>query len=223
MWFHRRQTYNHSQAYMKRVGAFVDQHFQLRYTRYVFTVAILSAFLFLLPMLFFTNQNYGLFIKLSDLMSPDLAKYLAKEQFQLNLIFALTLIAYGIFWFSLGKKITAKIAGPAKVLRNHIRQFGRGNYAQDVIRIREDDEFKDLINTYNYFVTLLKAQNERELETLRTVLSTITNPVAHELILALITEREMRLAQKPDDGRSEHTNFLSGEEPGATHGSRHAS
>jgi hypothetical protein len=225
MWYHRRPNAGQMQSYTKRVGSFVNNHFQMKYTRYVFTLALVSAAVFMLPLLYFSNQNYNLFIKLSDILNPELTRYILKEQLQMHLFFGFTFIAYTAFWFTLGQKITAKISGPAKVLRNHMRQFCHGDYTLSTIQIREDDEFKELINTYNYFIQLLKTQKERDLQTLRTVLSTITNPVAHELISALIAEREQKISQNTQAAQSKAkpTIFLNGVEPSVTPDSRRAS
>lgn len=226
MWFSRSKEYDRPNAYLRRTTTYVDRDFQLRHTRYILFVALLSSGTFLLPILLLTNQNYALFMKLADVMSPGMAKYIAKEHLQINVVFAFTLIAYGIFWTIFGKKMTAKIAGPIKVLRNHMRLISRGDYTLDVIRLREDDEFKELINTYNSMYKILQTQNERDLNTLRNIISTVTNPVARDLLSTMIEEHQLRQQQPPQSNTNQsNTNpiFLNDEAPSATRDSRHAS
>ncbi len=223
MWFSRDNKHSQPSSYLRRSTSYVDREFQVKYTRYILSVALIAAAVFMIPLLVLSNQNYGIFLKLADLMSPDISKYINKEHLQLNVVFAVTLISYGIFWAIFGKKMTAKIAGPTKVLRNHMKRISQGDFTLETIRIREDDEFKELINTYNYLYSLLKVQNERDLDTLRTLLTTVTNPVAQELINNMIEERELKTTLQNNQPRRDKPIFLSGEEPAASRGSRHAS
>lgn len=179
-------------AYSQRKSTFIDRQFQLKYTRYILGMATVSALIFLAPTLYFINQNYSIFMQLTDELSPGLAAYIAREQFSFNLTFSVLFIANFVFWAVFSNKMTAKIAGPAKILRNHIRLLSRGDFTLAPVHLRDDDEFKELVNTYNYFYTLLKVQNERELHELKKVREAMSNPVAKELITNLIQEREQR-------------------------------
>lgn len=223
MWFFRGHEHKQPNAYLRRTTTYIDRDFQLRHTRYILLVALLSAGVFLLPIFIIANQNYALFMKLADFMSPSIAKYIAKEQLQLNVLFAFTFLAYGIFWISFGKKMTAKLAGPIKVLRNHLHLLSRGDYTLDTIRIREDDEFKELINSYNNLYSLLKVQNQRDLQMLHSIISEVTNPVVRQLLSDMIEERQKRIHPNPTPPPSSNPIFLSGEEPSAVHDSRRVS
>ncbi|OFZ17836.1 MAG: hypothetical protein A2Z20_05645 [Bdellovibrionales bacterium RBG_16_40_8] len=219
-------------TYSQRSTTYVDRDFQVKYTRYILGMAILSTFIFLLPALYFSNQNYFIFYQLADLLSPDLANYIAKERIGFNAIFAITFIVNIIFWAVFSKKMTAKIAGPAKILRNHMRLLSRGDFTLPPVRLREDDEFKELVNAYNYLFILWKVQSERELEELREIQSSITNPAVYETVRRMIRERTLRLNPNPkitpapapvsSDNTSSTTSSHDGG-PAASRGSRHAS
>ncbi|MEQ1663775.1 MAG: hypothetical protein ABL927_00195 [Bdellovibrionales bacterium] len=213
MWSTRQSKYMQPSAYSRRSTRFIDRNFQLKYTYYILGVAIASTLLFILPALYFTNQNYQIFYKLADLSNPDLASYISREQFGLNVLFACAAIANIIFWYIFSLKMTAKIAGPAKILRNHIRLMSRGDFSLPMVRLRDDDEFVDLINTYNYFYTLLKTQNKNDLNSLLNIRSSVSNSPAREVIQEMIRQRTLRLGLTPD-----HV-----EVPVSSHDSRHAS
>lgn len=223
-------NYLQPSAYSRRSTSYVDRDFQLKYTKYILTVAIVSAAAFLLPSFLLANQNYDIFLDLADLLNPDLAHYIAKERWTLNLVFAATFVANIVFWFVFSKKMTAKIAGPAKILRNHIRLFSRGDFTLPPVRLRDDDEFKELISAYNYLFTLLQVQNQRELEELKKIQAAISNPLALDLITQMIDDRDQRLQPAANDSSPSNLGTIlnnasasTDEGPAATRGSRHAS
>ena len=162
------------------------------------TLSGLSSLLFMLPTLWVMNQNYSNFMNLSDLMNPKLSNYIFREQVGLNVIFIVALVSQTVFWFFFTRKMTDKIAAPAKLLRNHIRLVTRGDFSLPPIRLREDDDFKDLVNSYNYLFKLLQVQYERELDDLKKLKTTTTNPVAIKILDQLIKERATRL-NRPED------------------------
>lgn len=156
-------------------------------------MATLSILFFVVPTYYFAHENYEIFFRLADLMNPELAYYIEREKWGLNLAFMACLMANIIFWGIFSKKMTAKIAAPIKLLRNHIRYLSRGDLSLPILRMREDDEFKELISSYNYLYSILKTQSERDLANLTKINESLTNPMAKELIQTMIYERQTRL------------------------------
>jgi len=220
MWSARSHKHKHLQpsAYSRRTSNYVDRVFQLRYTQYILTMAIISTTLMLIPVFYFTNQNYNLFLDLSDLLNPSVSNYISREKVGLNVFLGMMFIASCLFWYILSRRMTAKIAGPAKILRNHIRMISRGDYSINAVRTRDDDEFKDLINAYNYLYALLKVQTERDLQSLEKINSAITNPITKELVNELILERKNKLGPA-----GKNLNPLISAAPAELHDSRHVS
>ena len=164
MWPLRELKHLQPATYSRRSSSYVDRDFQERITRYLIGLSAISSLLFLLPALYFTNQNYSIFVDLADLNNPALSNYLFRERVGINVIFIVAFLTQAVFWYFFTKKMTEKIAAPAKVLRNHIRIASRGDFSLLPVKIREGDEFKDLINSYNYFYKLLQSQYLREIE-----------------------------------------------------------
>ncbi len=222
MWPLRELKHLQPATYTRRSTAYVDRDFQERITRYLIGLSAVSSMLFLLPALYFTNQNYSIFVDLADLMNPQISNYLYRERVGLDVIFIVALAAQVVFWYFFTRKMTEKIAAPAKILRNHIRISSRGDFSLQPIRIREGDEFKDLINSYNYFYKLLQSQYLRELEDLKSLKKTTTNPLAIKILDQFIEERALRL-DLPSEMPHRVTSPLHGEAPEKPRGSSHAS
>ena len=184
-------------GYTRRNSGFIDREFQLKYTRYLLWMSGLITLLFLLPPFYYCYQNYGLFIHLSDLNEPRLTHFLISERFYLFVYFGIAAVAQLGFWAIFSRRMSAKIVGPAKLLRNHIRLISRGDFSLSILRIREDDEFKELISSYNYFFALLKTQYARELVDLKNLKEVTTHQKALSLIDEMIEVRAKRLGQTP--------------------------
>lgn len=181
-------------AYSQRSSRFIDRDFQMKFTRYIFIVSILSSLVFLIPTMYFINQNYDIFIGLADTFAPDIANHIASERFGFNIVFPVLFLANIAFWLIYTKNMTAKIVGPAKILRNHLRLLTRGDYTLPPVQLRDDDEFKDLIQTYNYFYSLMRVQNEKELSDLKKVQAKVGDPISQGLLQKIIHEREQRVS-----------------------------
>ncbi len=207
-------------TYVRRQSRYVDRNFQVKYGRYMLAMAVVSAVTLLLPAVFYANQNYAIFYRLADLMNPALASYLTKERIGINVVFIAAFVGHLIFWSILCKKMTTNIAGPATILRNHMRQLARGNYRLEPIRLRESSEFKELVNTYNYHFTLLRVQATKELHLLQSIQSSISNPMALKIVNQLIEERLDRLGRELALPLKIISPAVA---PGASHDSRHAS
>ncbi len=207
-------------GYTRRNSGFIDREFQLKYTRYLLWMSGLIALVFLLPPFYYCFQNYGIFIRLADLNDPRLAHFLISERFYLVVYFGVAALAQFGFWIVFSRRMSAKIVGPAKLLRNHIRLVSRGDFSLPALRIRDDDEFKDLIGSYNYFYSLLKTQYERELEDLNNLKKMTTNAGALDLIKEMTEVRAKRLGQIPLNP-NDLANSLEG--PATSRDSRHAS
>lgn len=222
MWPLRELRYLQPATYTRRASPYVDRDFQERITRYLIGLSMVSSVLFLLPALYFTNQNYSIFLNFADTSSPNLSGYLMRERVGLDVVFALSFIAQLAFWYVFTRKLTEKIAAPAKILRNHLRIASRGDFSLAPIRIREGDEFKDLINSYNYFYKLLQTQYRREIDDLKRIKEGETNPASLKIIDQLIEERALRL-NLDEELPHRLVSPLNGEGPEKPRGSHRAS
>ncbi len=211
---HSESQYLQPSGYTRRASTFTDREFQLKYTRYLLWMSGFITLIFLLPPFYYSFENYHIFINLADLNDPQLTHYLMSERFYLAVYFVAAAVAQFGFWFLFSKRMSAKIVGPAKLLRNHVRLLSRGDFTLPVLRVREDDEFKELVSSYNYLYTLLKTQYQSELEDLKSLQKIVTQPAALALLNEMVDVRERRLGLTSSSPVSK---------PATSHDSRHAS
>jgi hypothetical protein len=177
----------------RRLNFLVNERFQWRYTSYLVLAVILATLLTGGVTAYFLNQNYGIFTRLAYLHAPDLLPQLEREQVWINtflVAFFITLVSFNFFY---GLKITSRIAGPIVILKRHIRTVSRGMFSNPALRVRESDEFKDLIESYNYLFKSLQAQVRRDIKYLTHALDQNDMGKARETLLQILEEKKSQL------------------------------
>lgn len=169
MWWHRGFDYLQIPTHQRRTSRFIDRDFQVRYAGVVVTAAILGAALAFVPISLFLNQNYRIFLDLAHHYAPSLMDGLERER-----IWVISLLFVGFsglttFFLVLSFKLTNRIVGPLKVMRNHLRRMSRGNWSMAPVRVRDSDEFQDLVESYNYFYESFRSQLRRDLRLLKQI------------------------------------------------------
>lgn len=193
MWSLQRPPHLDSSAYTHRDTRFVNREFQLSYTKKTVFIAGTATLLFLLPAIYWTNQNFEFFNEMAYTIQPDLVDHIESEQNTLNTLFFACLLGQMVFLSLMGQRMTDKIVAPLKILRNHVRLVSRGHLNLPPLRVRATDEFHDLITTYNYFYSVQKSQAERDLKRIEEARSHITHPMARELLKEMILEKRSQL------------------------------
>ncbi len=140
--------------------------FQWRYSTYLLMAVVVSTIIGTGPVYYFLNQNYDIFISLAYKTSPEIVENLERERVWINGLLITTLIGIATMSLLFGLKITARIIRPLMVLENHIERLIKGRMDQPELRLREGDEFHELIQSYNYLYKSLKANTLSELEAL---------------------------------------------------------
>ncbi len=198
MWSIRRPEQLQSSAYSRRESSFIDRDFQLRYTKKTFWITTFATLLFFVPCLYWCNQNYEIFIDLAYGYNAKLVEHLESEQATLNTLLAACLMGQIAFLWIMGNRMTAKIIAPLKIMRNHLRLLSRGELSVNSIRLRSEDEFQDLFTTYNYFYSTLKAQARKDIESLESIRSQSTHPLALQALKNMINEKKVQLNEVSD-------------------------
>lgn len=179
----------------RRINYLVNQKFQWRYTWYLLSTVVLATLLTGGVTAYFLNQNYGIFNRLAYLHAPDLLPQLEREQVWINtflLAFFIALVSFNLLY---GLKMTSRIAGPVMILRRHIRGLARGLFFQRVIRVRETDEFRDLIESYNYLYKSLRAQINRDIKKLEEAVESSKESHVREQLLSLLNEKKSQVSE----------------------------
>jgi nitrogen fixation/metabolism regulation signal transduction histidine kinase len=217
MWQSRWQEYAPPSIYTRRISSFIDRNFQLRYTRRVLAIVVISSLVYAIPLFYLVNQNYNYLSRMAYRLAPNLAQHIDGEQLVFNIAVFGVIISQWILLAVFGRKMTEKIMVPLKKLRNQLRLLTRGELSMQDVRIRRDDEFQDLISTYNYYYAGLQEQTRRDMMKLLKLRDSTKHPESLKELNSMIFERATQLNVDPHDLTSTF------ELPAPTRDSRHAS
>ncbi len=167
MWWHRGFEYLQIPSHQRRSSRFIDREFQLRYASVVIIAAAMGAIFAFVPVTLFLNQNYRIFIDLAAQYAPALIDDLEHEQIWVTGLLFVGFTGLTTFFLVLSFKLTNRIVGPLKVIRNHLRRLSRGHWHIAPVRIRDSDEFQDIVDSYNYFYESFRTNIRRDLDLIK--------------------------------------------------------
>ncbi len=222
MWSRRGLEYTSSAPFSLRQSHLVDSDFQLRYTLIIVGAAALGVISVTGPIYYLVNQNYKIFFDLAFDTAPDLLENLARERVWINSILLSAFIGLVGFFTFLGLRMTNRIIGPLKVLKNHLKLLSRGHWKQRQIKIRNQDEFQDLINAYNYFYGSFRANMQKELDLLKKISVEEERRDAHHAWMELMALKASQLGSE-ELNQIQGLKSLRDEKRGPSPESRHAS
>lgn len=176
-------------ALFPRQISLLQKQFQWKYTSFLIVAVAIASVLSGGAAYYFINQNYEIFLNLSMQYAPKLVPSLEREKLWITQFLVAFLLGVATFYFYLGLKMTSRLIFPIVVLHNHIKGLIRGNFNQPPIKIRDDDEFHELIDTYNYFNAALSLQAKKDLERLKNISIDPQNIKSRHLWEELIEEK----------------------------------
>lgn len=140
-----------------------------KYAFYLMTALACGLIVLGAPLLYWINQNYDFFKDLAIHKSPSLLKHLEKEQIWVNSLFVLNALSLLVINVWLVYRIIQKFEGPARALERHLKTLIYGRWNVPELKVREYDEFKSLVDEYNYFYKALQTLTEKEILTLESM------------------------------------------------------
>lgn len=219
---HKKLEYAKPATFSTRSSRFIDREFQMKYTALVVGAAAVGMIVAVVPIYYFLDQNYKIFMDLAYEHSADLVSHLEREKTWIQSILMTSFTGVIVFFTLLGLRMTSQIVGPLKVLRNHLKLLSRGHWAQRSITIREQDEFQDLIESYNYFYASFRANLKKDLMHLKQISIDPSNRDAYRAWKRLIEEKAIQL-NLLEDLPDPRPISVSDESDDPSHDSRHAS
>lgn len=177
----------------RRKSRYVDREFQLKYVGLFVGSCTFALALTAYPIYYYWKQNNNIFVNLAYDLAPRLVEHLEREYVWLH-VFLFAASAGCILFFSImAFKISEKVIAPVKLLRNHLIQLTQGNWHTQPLKIRTDDEFQDLVNTYNYFFHCFKQNALNDYQRLQQLNVSPENITAFSLWRQMIEEKEQQL------------------------------
>lgn len=187
-------------SFSRRPSSYLDRPLQLRFVRRIITVIIGASLLAFIPALYFINENMNFIRDMLADVAPDMIRYVEREQVFVNIAIASLFLAQVIFLLVYVRKMSAQIVAPIKKLTLHFRDLSMGKLHADEIHIRKDDEFHDLINTYNYFYYCIRKQRAEEIKNYEVALKQELPPSAREIIKELLEHKRAQFSNSQISG-----------------------
>jgi len=149
----------------------------------------------MIPISYFINENYDVFIRLAYDYAPNILGHLEKEQIWLNSLLFSMFVGLVVFFTIFGFKLTARMIGPIQIVKNHLKQLSRGKWFNQEIKIRDKDEFHELIEEYNYFYKSFRKNLENDLSRLEKLNINRDDRESYYLWQKMIHEKQLQLGR----------------------------
>lgn len=198
MWWHRGFDFTQTPVRFKKTSRFIDRDFQIRYAGVVMMAATLGTLVAFVPVSLFLNQNYRIFLDLAQQFAPALMKDLEREQIWITGLLFIGFASLTGFFLALSFRLTQRIVGPLKVIRNHLRRLSRGHWYIAPVKTRETDEFQDVVEAYNYFFESFQTYLQRDLKNLKKLNIDPQDEESYKVWRQMIEERCMQLNLKSE-------------------------
>lgn len=187
----------------------LNKSFQYKYCWYMITAVAGGAILFLLPAYFFVNQNYELFKSLAYDTHPSFVAHLEREVTWLQIFLAASFVFLTGVTLFLSIRMTKNLLSPLVTMERHMHQLMLGQWHIPDYHLPDDDDFRELGMTYDYFYRALKANTETELKLLEKLNIDPQNREAYAAWKHLVAEKRARLGIKEEFISNENVVSLS--------------
>lgn len=187
----------------------LNKGFQYKYSWYMVTAVAGGSLLFFLPAFYFVTQNYELFKNLAYDTQPHLVEHLEREVTWLRIFLGVSITTLiGVILF-LSVRMTRNLLAPLMTMEKHMHQLMLGQWHIPDYHLPEEDDFRDLSMTYDYFYRSLKANTESELHLLEKLSVDPQNREAYAAWKQLMNDKRARLGMKDTFITSENVVNLS--------------
>lgn len=176
---------------------YVDRDFQKKYIGLFVGSCLFALIVTVLPLYYYWRQNNNIFVNLAYEVSPTLVEHLEREYIWLHIFLVASIAGSFLFFLVMSLKISEKVIAPIKLMRNHIAKLTHGEWHIRPLKIRNDDEFQDLVNSYNYFFHCFKQNAQLDLERLKKMNISPENYSSFLIWKQMIEEKEEQLNLKP--------------------------
>lgn len=174
----------------------LNKAFQYKYTVFLMTAIIGGILLFFAPAYYFINQNYALFINLAYDTQPALITHLEREVVWLGVFMVVSLGVIASMTLLVGLRMTKNLLAPLVQMEKHMKELMYGHWHIPDYKIDQDDDFRDLAVTYDYFYRSLKANTEAELKLIEKLSIDPQNREAYAAWKNLIMIKRSRLGMQ---------------------------
>ena len=188
----------------------LNKAFQYKYCWYMITAVAGGTFLFMAPAYYFISENYELFKSLAYDTHPSFIAHLEREMTWLKIFLAASFISLVGVTLFLSIRMTKNLLAPLVNMEKHMHQLMLGQWDIADFQLPEEDDFRDLSLTYDYFYRALKSNTEVELRLLEKLSIDPQNREAYAAWKHLLNEKRARLGVKEEFISNENVVELNG-------------
>jgi hypothetical protein len=178
----------------------LDRSFQLHYTTYLTLTVSGASLLAFGAVFYFLNQNFDIFTSIAFDTHPGLVQHLEREVTWLKLFIVVSFALIMVTTLFLTLRMTQKLIVPLAQMEKHLRKLTQGHW--DIPDLHNpNEEFNELLVSYDYFYRSLKMTTETELELLKKLHVDPANREAYAAWKTLLEGKARRLGvslQKPE-------------------------
>lgn len=182
-----------------RVFKVVNSQYQWKYTWHFNAFLLLSILIFIGPLWYFQNQNYQVFMTLARDSAPQLLEHLERETFWLIGFSLFSLVSLFVLTTWVTLRMTSNIIGPLISMERHMWKVTTGDWSSDDFRIRADDDFRELAETYSYLYRSLRAQAASEIKLLERVVVDPSQKDSYNAFMTLMNLKKTQMKTNPSD------------------------
>ena len=141
---------------------------------------------------YFLNQNFQLFTALAFDTHPGLVQHLEREVAWLRGFMAVSFVLIVLSTLVLTLRMTRKLIDPLVRMEKHMRKLTQGEWDVPDL-INQENDFNELLATYDYFYRSLKIMTESEMELLQKLHVDPANREAYAAWKTLLESKSKRL------------------------------
>lgn len=148
------------------------------------------------PFIYLINQNFNFFQGLAIDSSPTLLTHLDREQTWFNILSFTLLVIFAVtnWWFAM--KILRNFRGQMHALDRHLRHLIRGEWFTPPLKVRKNDDFKDVVEQYGYFYKSLQAMTKAEVHLLEKMKIDPSQRETYTIWKTLLQQKKARLGHE---------------------------
>lgn len=159
--------YRPPENFKARRKLILHKAFQYKYLQILVGSLALGLLAFVVPAIFFINQNYKIFTQMAFNMAPQIVDQLLKEENWIYFLFAVSCICLLSFFTYIVLRMTSKLVGPLMAVDRHMKKVIHGDFSMSGLKMRQDDELKDILKTYDHLYQSLRHQIQQDINTLK--------------------------------------------------------
>lgn len=161
------------------------------------------------PFVYYANENFKFFQTLSLEKSTSLLTHLEREQLLFNImyLFISIFVTFSHWWFI--NKLSKNYQGQVHSFDRHLKHLIRGEWFTPPLRVREKDDFKNLVEQYGYFYKSLQAMTKSEIQILEKMKIDPSQRENYTLWKTLIQQKKSRLGHEEIMSENTQASFSS--------------